>query len=250
MLIAVLSGFVLAILVPWLKSWSGDRIGWLLAALPLALTLYFASHIPAVSGGEVILQSWDWLPGLGINLSFMLDGLSLMFALLISFIGTFILIYAGSYRQGHPYLGRFYIIMLCFMASMLGLVLSDNLISLFVFWELTSITSYLLIGFNHEDAEARKCALQGLFVTVAGGLALMGGLIILGHLAGGYQLSEILSGSNELMESSLATGMVLCILAGAFTKSAQFPFHFWLPNAMAAPTPVSAYLPWSKPAST
>ncbi|WP_341936309.1 putative monovalent cation/H+ antiporter subunit A [Marinimicrobium sp. C2-29] len=242
MLIAVLSGFVLAVLVPWLKSWSGDRIGWLLAALPLALTLYFASHIPAVSGGEVILQSWDWLPGLGINLSFMLDGLSLMFALLISFIGTFILIYAGSYLQGHPFLGRFYIIMLCFMASMLGLVLSDNLISLFVFWELTSITSYLLIGFNHEDAEARKCALQGLFVTVAGGLALMAGLIILGHVSGGYQLSEILSGDNPVMESSLATGMVLCILAGAFTKSAQFPFHFWLPNAMAAPTPVSAYL--------
>src|SRR5690606_32346900 len=109
---------------------------------------------------------------------------------------TFILIYAGSYLKGHEYLGRFYIIMLCFMASMLGLVLSDNLITLFVFWELTSITSYMLIGFNHEDKEARKCALQGLFVTVGGGLALMGGLVLLGLASGSYELSVILSGDS------------------------------------------------------
>src|SRR5690625_7868169 len=140
MLTAVLSGFALAILAPWLTGLFKDRIGWLLALLPLGLTAYFISHVPAVSNGQVVLQSWDWLPGLGINLSFMLDGLSLLFALLISFIGTFILIYAGSYLRGHRYLGRFYAIILCFMASMLGVVLSDNLISLFVFWELTSIT--------------------------------------------------------------------------------------------------------------
>ncbi|MDQ2077721.1 putative monovalent cation/H+ antiporter subunit A [Marinimicrobium sp. ABcell2] len=242
MLFAVFSGFVLAALTPWLIGLVKDRIGWLLALLPLGLTFYFVSHIPAVSNGEVILQSWDWMPGLDINLSFMLDGLSLMFALLISFIGTFILIYAGSYLRGHRYLGRFYVTMLCFMASMLGVVLSDNLISLFVFWELTSITSYLLIGFNHEDKDARKCALQGLLVTVGGGLALMAGLIMLGMAGGSFELSEILNSDNDLLTSSFTVGMILCILAGTFTKSAQFPFHFWLPNAMAAPTPVSAYL--------
>src|SRR5690554_2490699 len=242
MLTAVFSGFALAILAPWLTGLFKDRIGWVLALLPLGLTVYFASHVPAVSNGQVILQSWDWLPGLGINLSFMLDGLSLLFALLISFIGTFILIYAGSYLRGHRYLGRFYLILLCFMASMLGVVLSDNLISLFVFWELTSITSYLLIGFDHEDKGARKYALQGLLVTFTGGLALMAGLIMLAMVGGSYQFSEILNSDNDLLTSSFTVGMILCILLGTFTKSAQFLFHFWLPNAMAAPTPVSAYL--------
>ncbi|MFC3853731.1 putative monovalent cation/H+ antiporter subunit A [Salinispirillum marinum] len=242
MLFAVLSGFVLAALVPMLRSLSKDRIGWLLALLPAGLTLYFASFIPAISAGAIITQEWAWFPGIDINLSFLLDGLSLMFALLISFIGTFILIYAGSYLQGHKDLGRFYVIMLSFMASMLGVVLSDNLISLFVFWELTSITSYMLIGFNHEDADARKSALQGLFVTVGGGLALMAGLIMLGTLGGTYQISELMASSDSILTSSLTVGMILCILGGTFTKSAQFPFHFWLPNAMAAPTPVSAYL--------
>ncbi|WLD57360.1 putative monovalent cation/H+ antiporter subunit A [Salinispirillum sp. LH 10-3-1] len=242
MLFAVLSGFFLAALAPSIKGIAKDRIGWVLALLPAGLTLYFASYIPAVSSGTVIFQEWAWFPGIDLNLSFMLDGLSLMFALLISFIGTFILIYAGSYLHGHKDLGRFYVIMLSFMASMLGVVLSDNLISLFVFWELTSITSYMLIGFNHEDATARKSALQGLFVTVGGGLALMAGLIMMGTLAGTYQISEVLNNGDALLTSTLTVGMILCILGGTFTKSAQFPLHFWLPNAMAAPTPVSAYL--------
>src|SRR5690625_1744443 len=238
MLTAVLSCFALAILAPWLTGLFKDRIGWLLALLPLGLTAYFISHVPAVSNGQVVLQSWDWLPGLGINLSFMLDGLSLLFALLISFIGTFILIYAGSYLRGHRYLGRFYAIILCFMASMLGVVLSDNLISLFVFWELTSITSYLLIGFDHEKNNARKYALQGLLVTFAGGLALMAGLIMLAMAGGGYQFSEILASDNDLLTSSFTVGMILCILLGAVTPSAPFPFSLLLPHAIAAPTPV------------
>lgn len=242
MLFAVLSGFILAMLVPVIQPYAQNKTGWLLAILPLSLTFFFAGFVPAVSQGEVILQQWQWLPGMEINLSFMLDGLSLLFALLISFIGIFIFIYAGSYLKGHQSLGRFYIIMLAFMASMLGLVLSDNLISLFVFWELTSITSYLLIGFDHEDESARRSALQGLFVTVGGGLALMAGLIMLAIAGGSYTISELLQSSDGIMESSLAIGMMICILLGTFTKSAQFPFHFWLPNAMAAPTPVSAYL--------
>ncbi len=245
MLYAVLSGFVLAALAPWLRAYlpvfARERIGWLLALLPAALTLYFASFIPAVSAGEVIRQQWAWLPGLDIQLTFVLDGLSLLFALLISFIGTFILIYAGSYLHGHPYLGRFYAIMLSFMASMLGLVLADNLVSLFVFWELTSITSYLLIGFNHEDSQARKSALQGLLVTVGGGLALLAGLVMLALAGNSFEMSELLL-AEGLLDSPWITAIVVCILLGTFTKSAQFPFHFWLPNAMAAPTPVSAYL--------
>src|SRR5690625_951940 len=206
MLTAVLSGFALAILAPWLTGLFKDRIGWLLALLPLGLTAYFISHVPAVSNGQVGLQSWDWLPGLGINLSFMLDGLSLLFALLISFIGTFILIYAGSYLRDHRYLGRFYAIILCFMASMLGVVLSDNLISLFVFWELTSITSYLLIGFDHEKNNARKYALQGLLVTFAGGLALMAGVGLFVIGGGGCQVSCILADGNRLLSRRFSLG--------------------------------------------
>lgn len=241
MLLAVLSGFLLAIAAPFLHRVAGKYIGWMLALLPASLAVYFSTFLSQVQDGPVLLE-YQWLPGLDISLNFLVDGLSLTFALLISGIGTFILIYAGSYLAGHKYLARFYVIMLSFMASMLGLVLSDNLITLFVFWELTSITSYMLIGFNHEDLDARKCALQGLFVTVAGGLALMAGLIMLAIMTGSYSLAEILASSEPLHQHVFYTGAVLCILAGTFTKSAQVPFHFWLPNAMAAPTPVSAFL--------
>lgn len=242
MLLAVLSGFLLAVGVPLFRRLAGQHIGWFLALLPASLTVYFASLIPAISNGETLLLENQWMPGLGITLDFMVDGLSLVFALLISGIGTFILIYAGSYLKGHKDLGRFYAIMLSFMASMLGLVLSDNLIAFFVFWELTSITSYMLIGFNHEDEEARKFALQGLFVTAGGGLVLLAGLILLGFMTGSYSFTEILASNLAIHEHGFYTAATVCILIGAFTKSAQVPFHFWLPNAMAAPTPVSAYL--------
>ena len=242
MLLAVLSGFILCVLAPWLTRSLGDRAGWLLALLPAGLFAYFLSWLPGVIADGATTISYPWIPGLDINLAFLVDGLSLLFALLISGIGTFIIIYAGGYLHGDPYLPRFFAIMFAFMAAMLGLVLSDNLLSLFVFWELTSITSYLLIGYYHEDKEARWCALQGLIVTVGGGLALLAGLLMLAMAAGGeYTLSGILA-SDGLAEHPLYTGMVLAILAGTFTKSAQVPFHFWLPNAMAAPTPVSAFL--------
>jgi len=242
MLLAVLSGFLLAVAAPWLCSLFRDRAGWFLALLPASLTVYFASLVPEIAAGGAQVVEYSWYPSLGINLTFLVDGLSLLFALLISGIGTFILIYAGGYLKGHPYLPRFFVCLLAFMASMLGLVLSENLITLFVFWELTSVTSYLLIGFNHEDMAARRSALQGLFVTVAGGLALLAGLIMMGYVAGTYSLTEILNSGEMLQEHGLFTAILFCILAGAFTKSAQVPFHFWLPNAMAAPTPVSAYL--------
>ncbi|KAA8980388.1 putative monovalent cation/H+ antiporter subunit A [Halospina sp. K52047b] len=242
MLLAVLSGFILALFAPLICRVAGDRCGWVFALLPATLFVWFAGLLPEVMANGAQVVRYPWFPAMEINLDFLIDGLSLMFALLISGIGTFILIYAGGYLKGHPYLGRFYVVMLSFMASMLGVVLSDNLVTLFVFWELTSITSYLLIGFEHEDVKARASALQGLFVTVAGGLALMAGLIMLGTMAGSYSLNDVLASDADLLGHEWAVPMLLCILAGAFTKSAQVPFHFWLPNAMAAPTPVSAFL--------
>ena len=242
MLVAVVAGFILALLVPRLSSLMGDKIGWYLSLLPAILFVYFLSFLPAVTAGETVLYNYRWIPSLDINLSFMVDGLSLMFALLITGIGTFIFIYAGRYLQGHKDIHKLLMYLLAFMAAMLGLVLSSNLIALFVFWELTSFTSYLLIGFNHEHENARKAALQGFFITAGGGLALMTGLIMLGLIGGSFELTELLSSKPDIQEHPLFLAMMVLILLGAFTKSAQTPFHFWLPNAMAAPTPVSAYL--------
>ncbi|MCG5511663.1 putative monovalent cation/H+ antiporter subunit A [Ectothiorhodospira shaposhnikovii] len=244
MLLAVLSGFLIAAVAPWVHRGLGRHSGWALAALPAVLFIYFASFLPALreaDGGRIIME-YDWIPSLGIQLTFLVDGLSLLFALLISGIGFFVVAYAGRYLEGHRDLGRFYVLILAFMASMLGLVLSSNLISLFVFWELTSITSYLLIGYNHEDAKARKSALQGLFVTVAGGLALLTGLVMMALVGGSYELHELLTSGDIFREHDWYLAILLLVLLGCFTKSAQYPFHFWLPNAMAAPTPVSAYL--------
>lgn len=242
MQLAVLVIFLFAALTPWLYKHLQARTSILLALVPAGLTFWFASHIPLIAGGGSLVQTYPWLPGLDISFTMVLDGLSLLFALLICGIGTFIVLYAGAYLKGHESLNRFLVILLAFMGSMLGLVLSDNLITLFVFWELTSITSYLLIGFNHQSEMARKSALQGLIVTAGGGLVLLAGFIMLGSMAGTYSLQEMFDSSTVLSEHPLYVGAVVCLLIGAFTKSAQFPFHFWLPNAMAAPTPVSAYL--------
>ena len=239
---AVLSGFLLAALAPLFHRWFGDRTSFVLAVFPAALALWFLNQLPAVMAGETLVFAMEWVPSLGMSLTFVVDGLSMLFGLLVTGIGTFVLIYAGGYLKGHPDLVRFHLAILAFMVSMLGLVLADGLITLFVFWELTSITSYLLIGFNHTDLEARKSARQGLFVTVAGGLALMAGLAMLGVAGGSWSLAELNAMDDVLREHDLYTPLLICLLLGAFTKSAQFPFHFWLPNAMAAPTPVSAYL--------
>ena len=219
-----------------------NRIGWLIALLPFGLLVYFLSFTERVAEGETLGAVYPWIPSLGIHLSFYLDGLSLMFALLISGVGTLVMIYAGSYLAGHHHLSRLYLYLLLFMTAMLGLVLSDNLLTMFVFWELTSISSYLLIGFNHHREEARAAALQALLITGAGGLALLVGFVLLGQVGGTMQISALFSEGEMIREHTLYLPILLLILAGAFTKSAQFPFHFWLPGAMEAPTPVSAYL--------
>ena len=167
MLFAVLSGFAAAIVAPWVYRINGRVAGWLFAAVPFALAIYFVASITATASGNVFSLSHDWAPSLGIKLSFLLDGLSLLFAILISGVGVLVVIYSGVYLAGHPHLGRFYAYILMFMGSMLGLVLADNLITLFVFWELTSLSSYLLIGFDHERETARAAALQALLVTGA-----------------------------------------------------------------------------------
>ncbi|KFI29829.1 oxidoreductase [Haematobacter missouriensis] len=221
---------------------SGGRLwGYLGAAAALVFAICFALCMPAVLAGETLRAGWSWAPSLGVSLAFMLDGLSLIFALLISGIGALILLYATGYMGDHPQFGRFVLYLFSFMLSMLGLVLASDLITLFVFWELTSVTSYLLIGFNHEDSVARRNALQAMLVTGAGGLALLAGFILIGMASGSYDIGALLAGEG-LQSHPLYTPILILVLLGAFTKSAQFPFHFWLPNAMAAPTPVSAYL--------
>lgn len=242
MLAAVLSGFVLGLLAPALHRAARGATGWLLALLPLGLAVYFGSHAGLIASGEAFRETHPWVPALGVDLSLQLDGLSLLFALLICGVGALILVYAGGYLAGHPQLGRLYAFLLLFLASMLGLVLADNLLALFVFWELTSLTSYLLIGFDHERAQARSAALQALLVTGGGGLALLAGLLLLGQAGGSLELTTLLGQGKDLRPSPLYLPALLLILIGAFTKSAQFPFHFWLPTAMEAPTPVSAYL--------
>ncbi len=218
---------------PILKLWLA-----FCALLPFGIFLLIgASYKPPES-----LLSWPWIPSLDIQFSLRLDGLSVLFASLISGVGFLVQLYAIAYMK--PYKGRaaFHLYLTLFMLAMLGLVLADNLLLLFVFWELTTFTSYLLIGFNHEKEGSRKNALQAMLVTGTGGLAMLVGLIMLGEMAGTYSISAIITQGASLVQHPWFTPSLLLILLGAFTKSAQFPFHFWLPGAMAAPTPVSAYL--------
>jgi len=217
-------------------------IGLLPVAVAGALFVFFFELIPGIEGGQTLRYVIPWVPSLGINLSFVADGLSLTFALLISGIGFFVFLFSYSYLGRHPQFARFILFLTAFMLAMLGLVLADNLIALFVFWELTTITSYLLIGFGHETEKGRRSALQALFVTGAGALAFLAGVIMLGLVGGSFEISVLLTRADEIQDHRLYPAIVILVLAGAFTKSAQFPFHFWLPNAMAAPTPVSAFL--------
>jgi multicomponent K+:H+ antiporter subunit A len=199
-------------------------------------------HAPAVMRGEVVTARFDWLPGLGLNANFMLDGLGLLFAILILGIGLLIITYARFYLYKTDPMGQFYTYLLLFQGAMVGIVLSDNILLLLIFWELTSLSSFLLIGYWKHLPEGRQGARMALTVTGMGGLAMIGGMLILGDIAGSYDISVILTQKDAIQASPLYLPALILILLGAFTKSAQFPFHFWLPHAMAAPTPVSAYL--------
>ncbi|KGJ06733.1 multisubunit potassium/proton antiporter, PhaA subunit /multisubunit potassium/proton antiporter, PhaB subunit [Paracoccus halophilus] len=199
-------------------------------------------HIPAIMAGEVITARFEWLPSLGMNANFRIDGLGLLFGILILGIGLLIITYARYYLSRNDPVGLFYTYLMLFQGAMIGIVLSDNILLLLVFWELTSLSSFLLIGYWRHLPEGRQGARIALTVTALGGLAMIAGMLILGNIAGSYDISDILQAREAIQASPLYVPALVLILLGAFTKSAQFPFHFWLPHAMAAPTPVSAYL--------
>jgi multicomponent Na+:H+ antiporter subunit A len=216
--------------------------GWLSALTPLALFFWLVAQAPGIGEGVYPEKIVEWVPQLGVALHFRLDGPGLLLSILITGIGSAILVYGGGYFKGSPQAAPFFGFVQFFMLAMLGMAAADDLLLLFVFWELTSLSSYLLIGLSHGDAVARKSALRALLVTGGGGLALLAGFLLLHSITGTFSLA-VLQGQGETIRSSpFYTTLFLLIVLGAFTKSAQFPFHFWLPEAMAAPTPVSAYL--------
>ncbi|NCI78296.1 monovalent cation/H+ antiporter subunit A [Acinetobacter kanungonis] len=229
-------------LVSWLKKFSRGVTAFGAIGVSLSSLILLLTQAKQVFHGEVILQSWSWLPQLGIDLSFRLDALGLLFSLLITGIGTLIFIYAYYYLSPKNSLSKLYLLLMLFMAAMLGISLSNNLILLLIFWELTSISSFLLVGYWSNYDVAQRGSRMALTITGMGGLAMLGGFVLLGQITGTYEIDQILTMSEQIQSHALFVPTLLLILLGAFTKSAQFPFHFWLPNAMAAPTPVSAYL--------
>ncbi|SHF70229.1 multisubunit potassium/proton antiporter, PhaA subunit /multisubunit potassium/proton antiporter, PhaB subunit [Loktanella atrilutea] len=233
----------LGALLPGLMIRAGRQVCFVTTFTVTALAFIgLMTHLPGVWRGEVPTARLDWLPGLGMNLDLFLDPLGLMFAGLILGIGLLIIAYARWYLSRDDNMGEFYSYLLLFQGAMVGIVLSDNVLILLVFWELTSLSSFLLIGFWKHLPEGRQGARMALTVTGMGGLAMIGGMLILGQIVGSYDLTVILQNRELIQASPLYLPALLLILTGCFTKSAQFPFHFWLPHAMSAPTPVSAYL--------
>ncbi|MGG0464363.1 Na+/H+ antiporter subunit A [Priestia aryabhattai] len=242
--LVILSPFLLAFFVPLLyRKFQRIHTGWFVLPLPLVLFIYFTQYISGVSKGETYLHSMKWIPSLGINLDAYVDGLGLLFSLLITGIGTLVILYSIYYlSKTKEALHSFYVYLLLFMGSMLGVVLSDNLMSLYSFWELTSLSSFLLIGYWYKREKSQYGALKSMLITVFGGLSLLAGIVLLYVMTGTFSIREIISNVDVVTSSHLFIPALVLILLGAFTKSAQFPFHIWLPDAMEAPTPVSAYL--------
>ncbi|MNB76950.1 Na(+)/H(+) antiporter subunit A [compost metagenome] len=245
LLLIVLLPLLLAalLLLLLLKPITRFHLGWIILPLPAALFIYFMTRIPLIRAGEPIVDNITWMPSLGVNISLVLDGLSLLFVLLITGMGALVVLYSIYYldklTEG---IRQFYMYLLMFMGAMLGVVLSDNLMVLYGFWELTSISSFLLIAFWHRRERSSYGAMKSMLITVFGGLAMLAGFNLLYVMTGTYSIREIVTQAGTLIDSAMFIPAMLLILLGAFTKSAQFPFHIWLPDAMEAPTPVSAYL--------
>ncbi len=240
--IVVLLPFFGAILAAWASKLNRLAAAWTSGGVALLSLAFLMPSASLPFQGETLIQSWPWIDSIGLHFAFRLDGLALLFALLILIIGLLVIFYARYYLAAKDSMGRFFSYLLMFMGSMLGIVLSENLIQLVVFWELTSITSFLLISYWQQRKDARQGARMSLAITGGGGLALLGGVLLLGNVVGSYQLTDVLQAGEVIRNSPLYLPILVLILLGVFTKSAQFPFHFWLPHAMAAPTPVSAYL--------
>ncbi len=242
LLFTILTPFLGAILVAWISRCGRSHAAWAAGGVGLAALAWLSPLASGPFSGMTHIQRIAWMPAVGLDLAFRLDGLGLLFAGLILGIGLLVILYARYYLSERDSLGRLYAYLLLFMGAMLGVVLSENLIQLLMFWELTSLSSFLLIGYWREREQARQGARMALAVTGAGGLALLGGILLLGEITGSYELSVILASGDLIRAHPLYLPALVLVLLGAFTKSAQFPFHFWLPHAMAAPTPVSAYL--------
>ena len=240
----VLLGLVSACAAPFVVHRAGRAAGTVLALGPAAIFAAFLAHASQVRDGVPVVETLRWVPALGVDLAFRLDGFSLLFGLMISGVGALVVVYAGAYFAEKPRAARarFLTLVLLFMTAMLGTVLSDNLVVLFLFWEATSVISFLLVGFDAGSATARRAAVQALLVTGGGGLALLGGIVLIGTELGTFSLQALYGRAPELAASPRAPLIAAAILLAALTKSAQYPFYFWLPNAMQAPTPASAYL--------
>jgi len=242
--LAIMVPFLSAAMLPLLRRVTGRmHAGWLALPVPLLLFILFIYQLDSVRGGQFRKETLPWIPSLGIDITLYLDGLSLLFALLISGIGLLVIFYSIYYLDAaREALHRFYCYLMLFMGAMLGVVLSDNLMVLYGFWELTSISSFLLIAFWHKRAKSRYGAMKSMLITVFGGLAMFAGFLLLSLIGDTFSVRELIAQVPQLSMSPLFTPALVLVLAGAFTKSAQFPFHIWLPDAMEAPTPVSAYL--------
>lgn len=241
MLILLAVHLLAALVAPVLVRLMGRRAFWVLALAPASAAVWALTWTSRVQHGNGPTEVVEWIPQLGLELSFRLDTLSWLMVLVVGGVGALVLLYCSAYFSAHASgLGRFGGVFVAFAGAMLGLVSADDVLLMFVFWELTTVTSYLLIGHYFDRKASRRAAMQAIVVTTAGGLTMLVGLVLLGHAAGTYRLSELLADPPQ--GTTLVTVAIVCLLAGAATKSALIPFHFWLPAAMAAPTPVSAYL--------
>jgi multicomponent Na+:H+ antiporter subunit A len=242
LLVLSLAGSVAA--WPFARRLGPRTVGWLLALLPAGLFAALLRFAPTMEAGQTVVERWAWAPSLGVGMTLRLDGFAFLFCLLVTGIGALVVVYAGAYltESSQSDRARFLTLILLFMTAMLGAVLADDLIVLFVFWEATSVISFLLIGFDAASPHARRSALMSLRVTAGGGLALLAAIVLIGATLDTYSMSEAVARAPELARSRWIGVIMTGLLVGTFTKSAQFPFHFWLPNAMQAPTPASAYL--------
>lgn len=238
----ILLCFALTIAAPWMTPFLRRATGLVMAVLPAAITLHFGRLLDQLSETQTIRARYEWAQSLSLAWSFHLDGLSLFFVLIIASIGTLVAFYSSGYLEHNRRLGLFYAYLFFFMGSMLGVVLAGNLLTLYVFWELTTISSFLLIGWHENQRASRDAAAKALLTTALGGLAMLAGLVLLGTAAESFELDTILVRGDAVRTHAYYEASLLLIALGAFTKSAQFPFYFWLPSAMEAPTPVSAYL--------